>query len=151
MRILPTRVCFVAVSIGLAVVIFVGPANSQSGFHASSGNLPATLEAENSDCYEVANDARNPGAEYNPGSNSAGNQIAPANVPSQQRDFYPVVRFDLGVGNRRVKSSTRKKRLRAKDLTVAEVSIDTSTGEVALDGRRVTPPKRYRGCDTEVR
>ncbi len=127
------------------------PANSKSGFHASSRNLPATLETANSNCYEVANQAKTPGADYIPGRNSAGGQITPADVPSSKRDFYPVVRFDLGFGNRRIKSAGRKKRLRAKDLTVAEVSIDTSTGEVALDGQRVTSPKRYSGCDPEVR
>jgi len=132
-------------------VVLAGPANSQSGFHASSRDLPATLEATNSNCYEVANGTRIPGADYRPGRDIARGKIVPADVPSPKPDFYPVVRFDLGIGKRRGKSVGGKKRLRAKDLTVAEVSIDTSTGEVALDGQSLTPAKRYRGCDAEVR
>jgi hypothetical protein len=151
MRILRMRDCFIAASIGLMATTLVSPANSQSGFHASSRNLPATLETENSNCYELATEAKAPGAEYIPGLNSAGGQIVPADVPSQQQDFYPVVRFDLGIGKRRVKPAGRKKELRARNLTVAEVSIDTSTGVVALDGQKLTPPKRYSGCDSRAR
>ncbi len=141
-------VWFVGLSLG--TMAFVDIAYSQSGFHAQSGNLPATIDQINPNCSEFENSTLTPGAEYIPGRNVAGKSVVPADVDPLRRRASPVVRFDLGLGNSRrnnyKRSGLKRGQLRAKNLSVGEVSIDTATGEVALDGQRLARRDSYSGC-----
>lgn len=129
-------------------------ADAKSGFHVQSENLPATLNMNNFRCREAAIEKEKrrvvPGPEYRPGRNASGAPVAPAQSDLERRDAYPVVRFDLGFNRRfrrRIDSFGLKQQgLRATDLSAGEVSIDTSSGEVALDGRPLTQTGDGAGC-----
>lgn len=147
----------VAILMSLPGVTLMSIADAKSGFHAKSENLPATLNKNSFRCRETANKKGKrrvyPGPEYIPGRNVSGAAVAPAESDPAGTEAYPVVRFDLGFDRRlrrRIKSFGLKQgRLRATDLSAGEVSIDTSSGEVVLDGRALTQTGDRVGCRTQ--
>ncbi len=145
MSICLTRRIFAVVMIALSAVAFISTAKSQNRFHVKSQKLPGTLEAGNPNCPELSASPDTAGVEYVPGRTASGTKLVPADVDPVKRGSYPIVRFDLNTGNR------RRNRLGASGLTIGEVSIDTATGEVALDGEDLAPKKHRKGCGTPGR
>jgi len=141
----PSKYGVVAVMSGFLTLGFAGSANSQSGFHAKSRDLPATVNSRDRDCPEVRRPQSPPGAGYFPD-----RKLMPADVAPVGPDFFPVLRFDLGLNSQpksRLKLPGNKPgRLRARDLTVGEVSVDTFNGEVAVDGQPLARPGGRYGC-----
>jgi len=138
------KCCLAAMISGFLILGFTGAAISESGFHAQSRNLPATVNSNGRDCSEFID------AEKPPGAGDLPRRVAPADVEPVGSENFPILRFDLGLGkrqkNRYISPGTKNSRLRARDLSVGEVSVDTFNGEVALDGRPLTQPKNRYGC-----
>jgi len=139
------KCCFAAMMSGFMVSGFAGAANAESGFHARSRDLPATSNSGARDCSDLTGNKQPSGAGY-----IRDRAVAPADVEPVDPESFPIVRFDLGLGNRRknqyISPGLKSSRLRARGLSVGEVSVDTFTGEVALDGRSLTRSKNRAGC-----
>lgn len=137
--------CFTPVLSAFLVLGFVGAAIAESGFHAQSRDLPATSNSDGRDCSELIGVKNTPGAGYIPDKT-----VAPADIGPVRSEKFPIVRFDLGLGKRRknryISPGMKNSRLRTRDLTVGEVSVDTFKGEVALDGQPITRSKNRYGC-----
>ncbi len=142
--------CLVAVLsvLGLLVAGSFELAIAGSRFKAKSKNLPASLSGNG--CSELAGGSNFPGADFVPGRDVKGEKIAPAELPGEYQEIQPIVRFDLQ-SDRRLKvrkgaNSRRRSPLRTNNLSLGEVSIDTSSGEVAVDGQQLTNTKKGSGC-----
>lgn len=122
-------------------LVMVGPesAHSKSRFQVKSQNLPATQSLDHNTCSEFIS-----------GRTVSGTKVAPADDGQNHDTFHPIVRFDLGVGKTKWKYRDRPQRrsghLTVKNQTVGEVSIDTSSGVVALDGNAITKINPHIGC-----
>ena len=135
------RCCFATVISVLLVSGFIGAANAESGFHAQSRDLPATTNSYDRGCSELTGKKTTPGFDRT---------VVPADVERVGPENFPVIRFDLGLGkrqkNRYISPGLKNSRLRARNLTAGEVSVDTYNGEVALDGQALTRSKNRYGC-----
>ena len=148
MRNCRTRHCFTIVISGF--LMLPSAAFAGDGFYAGSDNLPATIEAPLSNCPAYARPGRGADAEYVPDRTVSKSDVLPADILPQNRQAYPVVRFDLRPVRREKKrfipSRINRGRLRAGEITAGEVSIDTQSGDVALDGKSLMPSNRRDGC-----
>jgi len=127
---------------GLLSVMLISAAHPKSKYHVKSQDLPATLKATTDNCSEIGKKKRTPGAEYVPGRSASGGAVTPADInPTEPQDF-PIVRYDLGLKSRHLQSN---------GLSVGEVSVDTRTGEVALDGRSLYSGNQLNDCYTNSR
>lgn len=129
------------VMLGLLVVMMITAAHSASRFQVKSENLPATLNTNNTLCREQAAAKRTAPARFHSGQHNSDRSIVPADVAGSTSEFRPVVRFDIGPGHKQ-----RRHRLLGKGVSVGEVSIDTRTGKVVLDGQIISAPQRRTGC-----
>jgi len=139
------KCCVAAMISGFLILGFTGAANSESGFHAQSRNLPAATSSNNRDCFGLTGAKKTPGADYIPDQT-----VAPADIEPVGSENFPILRFDLGLGKRQknlyISPGMENSRLRARDLSVGEVSVDTFNGEVALDGQPLTRTGTRYGC-----
>ena len=139
------KCCFISMISVFLVLGFTGAAEAESGFHAQSRDLPATSSSGGRDCSGLIRSGEITQGEY-----TSGRTVTPADIEPVGSKAYPIVRFDLGLGNRRknryISPGLKNNRLRARDLSVGEVSVDTFNGSVALDGQPLTRSKNRTGC-----
>jgi len=139
------KYCFATITTSFLLLGFTGAAEAESGFHAQSRNLPATSTSNDRDCSELLRAGKTSDAGSVPD-----RTVTPADIEPMGSENFPIVRFDLGLGKRRknrlISPGPKNSQMRARDLTVGEVSVDTFNGEVALDGRALTQPKTRYDC-----
>ena len=140
-----TKSCFLVVVSGFLTLSYSDVANSESGFHAQSRNLPATVDTSDRDCSRLTGAKNTPGARYIPD-----RKVVSADVEPIGSENFPVLRFGLELGkqrkNRYISPGMKNSRLRPGDLTIGEVIVDTYSGEVALDGQPLTRTGTRYGC-----